>query len=224
MSREKKQDQIQHDLLYKLLPILRTQNFQDLRMNDIAKFANVSRATLYKYFPNKRSIMEQITTGVNEYIQAMKIEKELASTDCPAIFQKIFEETISIKLLLPDNFINELQIHYPDLYEKLLATIKENRLNKVRFYKYGIDIGIFNNISIEIILLQEELIPRLWDTTFLLNSQLTVKQALIDYYQLCKVQLFTSESIKLVPDSALVPKIEYLVQKINNLAVAINYF
>jgi AcrR family transcriptional regulator len=49
-------------LLTKIIPVLRTKSISSLRMDDIAKYMDISKATLYKYFSSKEEIIQSVVT------------------------------------------------------------------------------------------------------------------------------------------------------------------
>ena len=52
----------------KLLHPLKTSGFQHIRMDDIAKYMDLSKATVYKYFPSRDEIFERLAEIFITYI------------------------------------------------------------------------------------------------------------------------------------------------------------
>jgi AcrR family transcriptional regulator len=202
-------------LTVKLMPHVLKNGFQALRMEDIAKFMDVSRATLYKYFSTKEEIIGGLVEAFVEYINEL-VGDEMDSNQGDDIrFQQLFEHTVLFAVNLKDVFLKELTYSYPNSYERLKNAMEKREQQLLGFYEEGIRKGIFNEISVKLLILQDELLRSMIDVKYLMENQLSVHQVLWDYYTLKKIQLFKPENLKTIDDDMMIPKIDYLVQKIN---------
>lgn len=94
--------------------------FKSVTMDDIASKMGMSKKTLYKYFSNKRALVEESTTKLHD--------------SCLLIIQMITEqgfnpvkENFEIKKIFKEMFKNassspvyQLKKHYPNLHEKIM--------------------------------------------------------------------------------------------------------
>jgi hypothetical protein len=113
-------------------------------------------------------------------------------------------------------FLKDLQAAYPDLYDHMRRTLNKREQQSLQFYKDGKDKGIFNPLNEKFILLQDDILLReIINVKFLLSNQMSIRQALYDYYQLKKVQLFQADKLSLVDDSRIEPVIDHLCDKFN---------
>lgn len=209
--------QIQDRLIFKLLPTVRNSGFQTLRMDDIMKIMDISRATLYKYFPNKEDIFHKVTDGYVQYIEEMSTELPKEETMYATQFQQIFEQSVSLALLITDDFLKELQITYPLMYKKLWETIQIREKQLLNFYNEGVQKGIFNEVNGRLLILQDKMLFSMLDLKYLMKNHWTIEQVLLDFYKLRKIQLFKPEMLSTVDDSLIFPRVEYLTQKISNI-------
>lgn len=209
--------QIQDRLIFKLLPTVRNSGFQTLRMDDIMKIMDISRATLYKYFPNKEDIFHKVTDGYVQYIEEMSTELPKEETRYATQFQQIFEQSVSLALLITDDFLKELQITYPLMYKKLWETIQIREKQLLNFYNEGVQKGIFNEVNGRLLILQDKMLFSMLDLKYLMKNHWTIEQVLLDFYKLRKIQLFKPEMLSTVDDSLILPRVEYLTQKISNI-------
>ncbi len=199
-------------IIEKILLYVRKHGFQSLTMDEISKISNVSRATLYKYFSTKDEIIEFL---VNEFVRSIEqVMGEKGATNPGSRFQEIFENSVLLREFMTRIFLQDLEQSYPEQYDLLKQTMKRRDGQQLRFYETGQSEGIFNPINSKFIALQDEILLYMLDAQFLLENNLTVYQALYDYYQLRKFQLFRTEKLHLVDDQAFVPKLEYIAQKI----------
>ncbi|QKE75494.1 TetR/AcrR family transcriptional regulator [Arthrobacter citreus] len=209
--------QKQGDIILKLMPTIRTNGFQTLKMDEIAKVVGISRATLYKYFPTKEDLFHRVSDGFVQYIKDMTTDMPKEVNLFASKFQEIFEQSVSLALFITDDFLKELQNTYPLMYDKLWEMIQFREKQLLSFYNEGMAKGVFNQINGRLLILQDQMLFSILDLKYLMKNQLTIKQVLFDFYELRKLQLFNSERLSTVDDSLIMPRIEYLSQKISKV-------
>src|SRR6478752_965886 len=96
-----KQHQMRQKLTNRLLSHVRKNGFQGLKMDEISKIMDISRATLYKYFSTKEDIISFIVSTFVEYIHEI-IEDSDADQVFVQRFQQTFEQTILLKEYITD--------------------------------------------------------------------------------------------------------------------------
>ncbi|AIQ14436.1 TetR family transcriptional regulator [Paenibacillus durus] len=204
-------------MLKKLIPSLMKDGFQQMRMDDIAKFMDVSRATMYKNFSSKEEIIEGVVRIFVDYIE--QLEDRTNEDDDRSFgvwFQQLFEQSVTLVGKISDVFLKDLQMVFPEMYDVLKTALNKREQQTLKFYRDGKNKGIFNPINEKFILLQDDILLReIMNVKYLLYNQMTIQQALDDYYQLKKIQLFKPEKISLVDDSRIQPVIEHIVEKFN---------
>lgn len=213
---EQKKKQQQEKLILKLLSQIRDHQFNQMNMEDMAKLMGISRATLYKYFANKEEIFENFTEGLIAYFEQRSIG-EFSQATIASSFQLVFEQSTSLALLVPDSFMAQLEVMYPTLHERLRTAIAKRNQQVVDFYLFGMEAGVFKQLNPQLLVAQQQLFETLFNPKFLMQNRLTVEQALWDFYELQKYQLFQIEHLQSVDDDAMKPKIEYLTNKVTNL-------
>lgn len=210
-------DRQQEKLLKKLIISAMKGDFLHLKMEEIAKHMNVSRATMYKHFSSKEKVMEGVVQVFVDYLAMLEeITPEDDEASFGTWFQQLFGQTVSIVGTITDVFLKDLQAAYPDLYDQLEQTLAKREQQALDFYRSGKEKGIFNQINEELILLQDSLLLReIINAKYLLYNQVSLKQVLHDYYQLKKIQLFKVEKLSMIDDSKIEPVIDQLVKKFN---------
>ncbi|WP_405152501.1 TetR/AcrR family transcriptional regulator [Paenibacillus sp. FSL K6-0108] len=209
-----KQHQMRQKLTNRLLSHVRKNGFQGLKMDEISKIMDISRATLYKYFSTKEDIISFIVSTFVEYIHEI-IEDSDADQVFVQRFQQTFEQTILLKEYITDIFLRELENSYPENYERLKEAMKQREYQELAFYDEGIKEGFFNKIDGRLIIMQDEILSNVLDVKYLMENHLTVYQVLFDYYNLKKFQLFKPDKIKMMDDNLMIPRIECMAQKIS---------
>ncbi|WP_269847068.1 TetR/AcrR family transcriptional regulator [Paenibacillus sonchi] len=193
---------------------VRKNGFQGLKMDEISKIMDISRATLYKYFSTKEDIITFIVSSFVEYIHEI-IEDSDSNQVFVQRFQQTFEQTILLKEYITDIFLRELENSYPENYERLKEAMKQREDQELAFYDDGIKEGFFNKIDGRLIIMQDEILSNILDVKYLMENHLTVYQVLFDYYNLKKFQLFKPDKIKMIDDNLMIPRIEHMAQKIS---------
>lgn len=215
MDEQKKQQQ-QEKLIMKVLGNIRDMQFASMNMEDMAKLMGISRATLYKYFANKEEIFENFTNGLIQYIESKQLS-DVTEETLMTYFQLVFEQSTSLALLVPDSFLQQLKDMYPEMHSRLARTLEERNKQTVAFYRFGMEKGIFRKLNPHLLVQQQQLFETLFNVKFLMQNQLTVEQALWDFYYLQKEQLLFESYQELLNDDAMKPKMEYLANKVTNL-------
>ncbi|MGQ7889817.1 TetR/AcrR family transcriptional regulator [Paenibacillus sp. WC2504] len=202
-------------LLKKLIVSVIRDGFLHLKMDDIAKYMDVSRATMYKRFSSKEDVIDGVVRIIVDYIERLEERNDNEDESYFGLwFQQLFEQSVSLIEFITDVFMKDLQASYPDLYNMLKDVLRKREEHSLRFYRLGIDKGIFNKINGKFILLQDDLLlHEVTSVKYLLYNQTTIKEVLHDYYQLKKMQLFKADKLSLVDDTNINPVIDRLSEK-----------
>ncbi len=202
-------------LSMKLAPYVKKHGFQTLRMDEIAKIMDISRATLYKYFSTKEEVMEFVVNNLIEFINDLAMDSLDTDQLYGTRFQQLFEKSVLLAVYVTDILLKEFEHIYPEKYDRLRTALQLREQQLLDFYKEGVQKGVFNEINAKLLILQDEMLRSMLDAKYLMFNHLTIYQVLYDYYQLKKVQLFKPEKIQSVDDALMIPRIEYLTQKIS---------
>ncbi|MBM7566331.1 TetR/AcrR family transcriptional regulator [Paenibacillus sacheonensis] len=204
-------------LLKKLIVSVIKDGFQQLRMDDIAKHMDVSRATMYKHFSSKEDVISGVVRIIVDFIERLEAHGDDEDEAFFAVwFQKLFEQSVSLVQYITAAFMDDLKSAYPEQYNLLKSTLQKRDRHSLRFYRLGKDKGMFNHINESFILLQDELLLReITSVKYLLNHNMSIQDVLLDYYRFKKVQLFSADKAPLVNDADIQPIIEKLAEKFN---------
>jgi len=198
----------------KLIPYIRKNGLQSVRMDEIAKVMEISRVTLYKYFSTKEDIIGFIVSGFIAYMNELTSDALESDQSFTTRFQQIFEQSISLIVYFTEIFLKELETSYPEWHDQLNEAIKKREHHVLAFYEEGVNKGIFNDINGKLLIMQDEILRGMFNVKYLMTNQLTIKQILIDFYRLKKFQLFKADKLSTMDDEIMMPRIEYLTQKI----------
>ncbi|WP_241781761.1 TetR/AcrR family transcriptional regulator [Paenibacillus sp. DMB5] len=204
-------------LISKLLPYLRKNGLQSVRMDEIARVTEVSRATLYKYFSTKEEIIGYIVEGFVTYMTEQLASSPPESEESFGIrFQQMFEQSVSLTVYFTEIFLKDLETSYPEWYSRFNEGMQQREEQILAYYQEGIRRGLFHDLNGKILIMQDELLRGMLNVKYLMTNQLTVEQVLTDYYQLKKIQLFKPDKLSAIDDAQMKPRIEHLTHKVTS--------
>lgn len=162
---------------------IRAYGFASLTIQDLACFMKISRASLYNYFSSKEDILIEVINLYTTYL-----EKSIASigNDDFTFSDRIwlvYEQNILSSFYLSEVFLLDLKASCPALYERIM-NCKIDRMNQqIVFYESGMKARFFNMLNPAIIVMQNESVLRdLFNSDCLITAELSIKNALSDYY------------------------------------------
>jgi AcrR family transcriptional regulator len=197
-----------------ILPHLRKYGFSYLKIDEILKIMNISKATFYKYFSSKDDLIEQIVTSYTAHVINIDPLVHDETVSFEKRFDNIYEQSILSTLVMTDVFFNDLKQFQPSLLP-LISSAQLNRCDHLqRFYQSGYKQNIFNPINPVIFFLQDDaVIRRIIDPLIVNHYNTSLKQQLLDFYLLKKYSLFKHDQIHLLNASEMEQKINQIIFK-----------
>jgi len=106
-------------ILYASLEKFRLDGFSKTTMDEISALSGLSKNTLYKYFPSKEKLAEEVVETSIEYINA-SVKKILSTKDnAIAKFLKILGFIVNAVLKYHDKMLLDIKIQMPELWKKV---------------------------------------------------------------------------------------------------------
>ena len=192
-------------LVMRLMPFVQKHGFSSLKMDDAAKYMDISKPTMYKYFASKAEIAESIIDKFVLYVSDQMLAEApptlATAQSSPSTaeelkrygesFASAFKLTIKLSFYLTDVLLQDLSGSYPDLYAKLAGAVELCKNKLAAYFDSGIALGVFYPINARLYLTQVDLVFRkLMDPKWLMLQNMTMKQALMDFYKTMKHQVF----------------------------------
>lgn len=192
-------------LVMRLMPFVQEYGFSSLKMDDAAKYMDISKATMYKYFASKDEIAECI---IDKF--ALYVSNQMLSEAPPTLspepnarpsdeelkfynesFAQAFKLATKLSFYLTDTLLQDLNATYPNLAAKLGQAVELCKSKLSDYFESGIALGVFYPMNARIYLTQVDLVFRkLSDPKWLMLQNFTMKQALMDFYKTMKHQAF----------------------------------
>jgi AcrR family transcriptional regulator len=188
----------------KIKPVIRKNKFSQLKIDDIAKYMDISKVTLYKHFSSKDEIIEQVVEYNITYLQECDAVVKDHSVSFIERFQKTFLQSLICVIYLSDLFLNDLKEFYPHLFERLTAAQQNRNKNLQTFFESGMDQKFFNRMNAVLFMVQDDaVLRRIMEPSFSIQYDVTMKQAIVDFYKMKEYQLLKPEYLDTVDDSII---------------------
>jgi AcrR family transcriptional regulator len=200
----------------KIKPVIRKTKFSQLRIDDILKHMDISKATLYKHFSTRDEIIQAV---VEHYIVYQLEGDAIVQNEAVSFaerFQKTYEQSLKSVIYVSDLFLEDLKEVYPNLLENLLMAQLNRNKNLQAFFESGMEQGLFNRLNAALFMVQDDaVLRRIMEPTFSIQYDITLRQALFDFYKLKKYQLFKPEYLNTTEDSVMEKEIVQILQTIS---------
>ncbi|QMV42111.1 TetR/AcrR family transcriptional regulator [Cohnella cholangitidis] len=200
----------------KIKPVIRRTKFSQLKVDDLAKYMDISKVTLYKYFASKDDIIEQV---VEYYMDYSKKADAAANDDSVSFldrFQITFLQSLMCAVYISDLFLQDLKEFYPHHFENLSVALQNRNKNLQTFFESGMEQRIFNRLNAVLFMVQDDAVLRRFiEPSFSIQYDITLKQAIMDYYRMKQYELLKPEYLKMIDDSNMEGKIVHILQTIS---------
>lgn len=155
-------------------------------MDEIASDLRISKKTIYKYFPSKEKLLEEICSNtsceVTGYIDLIVEGKD----DVVVKFVKLLNMHSNFTMNISDKWLKDLSIHAPNI-KRNIDEMKNEQINKVfkKLLKQGKKEKLIENYPTQIIIatFHSSLIAVL-NHEFLINNKFTMHNAFKITYEM----------------------------------------
>lgn len=200
----------------KMKSIIRRTKFSQLKVDDLAKYMDISKGTLYKHFSSKDDIIEQV---VDYYVEYSKKADAVVQDDSVSFldrFQLTFLQSLMCAAFITDLFLQDLKEFYPRQYEKLSVALQNRNKGLQTFFESGMEQQIFNRLNAVLFMVQDDAVLRRFvEPSFSIQYDVTLKQAIMDFYNMKQYQLLRPEYLERIDDSDMERKIVAILQTVS---------
>lgn len=200
----------------KIKPVIRKTKFSQLKVDDLAKYMDISKVTLYKHFSSKDDIIEQV---VDYYIDYSKKADTVVKDDSVSFldrFQLTFLQSLMCAVYISDLFLQDLKEFYPHHFENLSVALQNRNKSLQTFFESGMEQQIFNRLNAVMFMVQDDAVLRRFiEPSFTIQYDITLKQAIMDFYYMKQYQLLKPEYLKIIDNSNIEMKIVHILQGIS---------
>ena len=204
-------------LIIKLSSIIKQNGVSQLKIDDITKYMDISKATFYKYFESKDDVIEHfVKLFVEDFIDldnTINTENTLVDGQ---LYLTIFQKMLMQSIFGSQVFLNDIKYLYPELWEYIqLAIIKRNEI-LAQVYSYSMEGNILKKVNPGLLIIQDEIFfYQITQANFLVSRNISVKEAIIDYFELRVTQIFQNESSILPISKVIEESLQFLMQRLS---------
>ncbi|MED4292933.1 TetR/AcrR family transcriptional regulator [Priestia megaterium] len=211
---EDQRDKTCREMIYRLVMRARKDSLISMRAEDMAKFMDVSKVTMYKYFSSKEEILSLVISTYTDYMRNVDISSADENEAILERYQKSFEQSLMINYYFPEHFLNDFKAYNSRLYEEIVDAQQFRFKQLDELYRLGAEQGIFYPVNSAIFILDDELIlRRILDPSFLVQHGLPLEKTLLDYYEMQKRKLIREKHLNIMDNSRIEELIRSFVAK-----------
>lgn len=156
-----------------------TEGFYKISMDEIASDLRVSKKTIYKHFPSKEKLLEEICNDTSCEITGKLEEIVEGKDDVVVKFVKILNMHSNFTMNISDKWIRDISIHAPRLKQDI-DEMKNEQINKVmkKLLEQGKKEKIIENYPVAIIIVTfNSSLMSVMTPDFLVNNKFTMQNA-----------------------------------------------
>lgn len=178
-------DKLNQTLLIQLLPKIRSGDLFKLNTDEIAKLLNISKATLYRVYPNKEAIFENFVSGMIEFL---KIDKKINLKQTKRNneeFEHVFFKLFVTELIISNDFLEKLKINNPILEQKITNSLNQQDKKIIEFYVERLNNNQNVNVNPRMLLIQQQAtLQYMLNPKRMINGNISIREFITSFYQL----------------------------------------
>ena len=180
----------------KLIPHFKEEGLLGYSMDDLARYLEISKATIYNHFKSKDEIIESVIelkinelSGLNDYLQNQNLPFLLRYYKGIQYFTAQLSDFSNV-------FLNDLQKVYPEQW-KLFSDFQKDCIKSIKeYYKEGIENGVFNKINLSLLVMSDKIFFQLLSVPeYLQELNITLERAFEEYFKM-KFNGLLNEEVK----------------------------
>ncbi|MDQ3019317.1 MAG: TetR/AcrR family transcriptional regulator [Bacteroidota bacterium] len=162
------------------------EGFYKISMDEIASELRVSKKTIYKYFPSKENLLEEICNGTScEIIKNIDVILE-GKEDVIIKFVKILNMHSNFTMNISEKWLKDLSIHAPEI-KKNIDEMKKSNIDKVskKLIEQGKKEKLIENYPAQIIITSfNSSLMSVMAPDFLINNKFSMHNAFKITYEM----------------------------------------
>ncbi|MEO8210674.1 MAG: TetR/AcrR family transcriptional regulator [bacterium] len=162
------------------------EGFYKISMDEIASELCVSKKTIYKYFPSKERLLEEICSDTScEVMHKIEVIIE-GKEDVVVKFVKLLNMLSNFNMNISEKWLKDLSIHAPDI-KKNIDEMKNQQINKVfkKLLEQGKKEKLIENYPTPIIITSfNASLMSVLNVDFLINNKFSMHNAFKITYQM----------------------------------------
>ncbi len=198
--------------------------FDGISMDELSAQTNISKATLYRYFTSKEDIVQSMVDFLITHLDSLQFDRIEDISDVVNGSRKIYMKSIIIAALTGSEFLINLKKKFPEAYTAYTTSFNAMQERSAAFFRQAVEMGFCKDLPFAFVSKQfGGMIPTVINMDFLERSQMTLPEAIREYYRMFLYQnlhenylSITKEesTYEFVPDLAGVLKDDFFIDSI----------
>ncbi|MEO8665481.1 MAG: TetR/AcrR family transcriptional regulator [Ignavibacteria bacterium] len=162
------------------------EGFYKISMDELAGELRVSKKTIYKYFPSKDKLLEEICSDTSCDIMKNVDTILDGEEDVVVKFVKLLNMHSNFTMNISEKWLKDLSIHAPDI-KKNIDEMKNSQINKVlrKLLEQGKKEKLIENYPVQIIIASfTSSIMSVMTPDFLINNKFSIQDAFKITYEM----------------------------------------
>lgn len=169
----------------KLMPHFKQKGLLGYSMDEMAKYLDISKATIYNHFKSKDEIVEAVIqlkidqlSGFEDYLKNVNLPFLVRYYKGIQYFTNHLSDFSNV-------FLNDLQKVYPEQWT-VFSAFQKSAVRSIReYYSEGIDNGVFNKINLSLLAMSDRIFFQLLSVPeYLQELNITIEKAFEEYFKM----------------------------------------
>lgn len=174
------------------------EGFYKTSMDELARELKMSKKTIYKYFPSKEKLVEEVVDELLKEYSGKLLGVLEEDIDAISKIQKLLGILSSLFLKISDKWLQDMQYHTPHLWAKIDAfrtRIMYKNIGKI--FQQGKEEGLFQDRPVELLLvIFVSSMRAIVSPDFLLNNKFSFSQAVEQAFQILFNGILTNKGTR----------------------------
>lgn len=168
--------------------------FDGISMDEVCAQTNISKATLYRYFTSKEDIVRSMVDVLISHLNTLQFDAIDGIGNVLDGFQKVYIKSTIIAALTGSEFLTALEKKLPDTYETYHTAFLAMQERSAAFFRQTVEKGYCRQMPFPLVSKQfQNMLPLVINMDFLERNQMTLTEALKDYYRMFLYQILRPE-------------------------------
>ncbi len=188
-----------------------------ISMDEVARQASISKATLYRYFTSKEDIVRSMVEFLISHLDSLQLGPIKGIGDVTDGLRKIYMKSIFVAALTGTSFLADLKNKHSDLYRSCCAALTAMQERSAKFFEQSVQSGFLRDLSFPLVSKQyRNMLPLIINMDFLEQNRMTLPEAIREYYRLFLYQILRAEYLPFAETDAAYSFVPGLAGELQN--------
>lgn len=208
-------------LISQIFSLYARHGFGGISMDEVAKQIKLSKATLYKYFKSKETIVRDMVNEITAHLNTLQFTMDGGIDGVLESISAIYFKAVLVAAYSSSKFIADLQGKFPDIYADYIAALDSVQTRFAVFYERATQEGYCKQLSIYLFGDQiKNMLPAIINSAYPNAHDTTLHDVIVEYYKLLLYQLLSAEYMAVVDKDSVYLFVDELVEILESKLLA----